>query len=48
MRRLLNAIEGDWPPAALQQMRALKALEMAGTEPARRLLKQWAEGAAGH
>ena len=47
MRRLLDAIEGELPPSVIQQMRALKALELAGTEPARRLLQQWADGAAG-
>ena len=47
MRRLLDAVEVELPPSVLQQMRALKALELAETEPARRLLQQWSVGAAG-
>jgi RNA polymerase sigma factor (sigma-70 family) len=45
MRQLLDALDAESTPATMQQMRTIKSLELAGTDPARKLLQQWADGA---
>jgi hypothetical protein len=45
MSKLLELLQRDWSPPVLQQMRALKAMELADTPASRQLLQRWADGA---
>jgi WD40 repeat protein len=47
VQKLLAALEGELGPEALRQVRAVQALELAGTVEAKALLKEWAAGAPG-
>jgi WD40 repeat protein len=47
LRKLLDALRRDPTPAELPRVRAVQALELAGTADARAVLRDWAGGAAG-
>jgi HEAT repeat protein len=44
---LLNALKGEPGPEEIRQMRAVQALELAGTPKAYETLRAWADGARG-
>jgi hypothetical protein len=47
MRRLLRAVQGDPSKSDLQQLRAVRALELQGSEAARKVLLEWSRGTPG-
>jgi WD40 repeat protein len=47
LRKLLAALQREPTPAEVHQMRAVQALELAGTPAAREVLRAWANGAPG-
>ena len=47
VQKLLAALDGDLGAETLRQVRAVQALELAGTVEAKSLLKEWADGAQG-